>query len=66
MPWNQPTRKLNTPIRVMANPLFSGPIATTGTIMNSMATADRIKPRGKKRRALLRSLMLAMTNLETP
>ena len=66
IPWNQPTRKLKAPIRVMANPLFSGPIATTGTIMNNMAMDDRIKPKGKKRRALLRSLTLAMTNLEIP
>ena len=66
MPLNQPTRKLSTHMSAMAALLCSAPSHWTGAIMKSIDTAAHTRPRGRNLRASLRSLMLAMINLEKP
>ena len=66
MPLNHPTRKLSTPMRMMAAILCSAPMNCTGTIMKNIETAVRNRPSGRKARALLRSETDTMMNLEKP
>ena len=66
IPLNQPTRKFKTAISMIAQLLCSTPSHCTGTIMNAIDRAASTSPRGRKRRALLRSLMLAIRNFEKP
>ena len=64
MPLNQPTRQLSTPITRMARVLCSAPIHWIGTIMKHMEMAVSTRPRGRKMRALERSLTLPIRNLD--
>ena len=58
------TRKLSTAIKAIAQPLFSGPNATTGTIMNIIVNDAKTRPNGRNIRALLRSETLPIKNLD--
>ena len=64
MPLNQPTRQFNTPITKMARALCSAPIHWMGTIMKHIEMAVRIRPSGRKTRALERSDTLPIRNLD--
>ena len=64
MPLNQPTKAFSTPITRMARALWSAPINWMGTIMKHMEMAVRMRPSGRKTRALERSDTLPIRNLD--